>query len=105
MSVASEGIWFPIADSPPPHNPIGYQPTNNIQPIINAHETSSESVGNPQPSIHPGYWSPIGSQAKATTLYGLYPWSLTGYEPVGHVIWSRSCFPSFPVHDRQLSVT
>jgi hypothetical protein len=69
-----------LSDSPPPHNPIGYQPTNNIQPIINAHETSSESVGSRQPSIHPGYWSPIGSQAKAST-------SLTGYEPVGQVIW------------------
>jgi hypothetical protein len=71
MSVASEGIWFPIANNHYLHNPINDQPTDNIPPIIIPHESSSgKSVGNKPPSIHPRYWSPIGSQAKATLVDG-----------------------------------
>jgi hypothetical protein len=71
MSVESEGIWFPIADNHQIHNSINDQPADIIQAIINPHETSSgKSVGNREPSIHPGYQSPIGSRAKAALLVG-----------------------------------
>jgi hypothetical protein len=69
MSVASEGIWFPIADSSLPIIPSVIS-RQIIQPIINAHDVIRVSR---QPSIRPGYWSPIGPPAKATTLYGLHP--------------------------------
>jgi hypothetical protein len=61
-------IQFPIANNYHSHNPINDQPADNIQPII---ETSSgKPFGNRQPSIHPGYWSPIGSQAKSALVDG-----------------------------------
>jgi hypothetical protein len=46
MSVASEGIWFPIANNNHLHNPINDQPADDIQATINKHETlSGKSVG------------------------------------------------------------
>jgi hypothetical protein len=105
MSVASEGIWFPIANNHHLHDLINDQPADTIQPAINPHETISGKSGrnrkpqipfpiandqhphdpinnlsvddiqptinsNRQPSIHPGYWSLIGSQAKTALLDG-----------------------------------
>jgi hypothetical protein len=96
MSEALEGIWFPIANDHHPHNPISDQPADDIQakispqtipdksgvnrkppirlavadgnkPTINPQETPSD---NRQTSIRPGYWSPIGSQAKAALVDG-----------------------------------
>jgi hypothetical protein len=81
MSVVIEGIWFPIANydhrKPPMrfpvannhrlHNPINDQTAHNVQPIINPRETSSTHQRN---SIRSGYWSPIGSQAKAALVDG-----------------------------------
>jgi hypothetical protein len=87
MSVASKGIWFPIAYNHL-HNPTIDQSVDSIKSIvpaagihhpciidqaddINPHETSSDkSKGNRQASIHPAYWSPIGSKAKATLVDG-----------------------------------
>ena len=37
MSVASEGIWFPIANIHHLHNSTIDQPADNIQPAINSH--------------------------------------------------------------------
>src|ERR1700733_12927751 len=71
MSAASEGIWFPIADNHHLHNPIDDETARDIQPAINPHETpSGKSGGNRQTSIHPGYWSPIGTRDKATLVDG-----------------------------------
>jgi hypothetical protein len=58
-------IWFP--NDHRPHNPINDQTTHDVQPIINLHETSST---NQRPSIQSGYWSPLGSQAKANLVDG-----------------------------------
>jgi hypothetical protein len=107
MSVASEGIWFPIANNNPYHS-INDQPANSIRSIIDKHGTlsgksvgklfpvadihhpsindqqaddiqaiinqqeksSGKSKGNRNPSIHPTYWSPFGSKAKADLVDG-----------------------------------
>jgi hypothetical protein len=60
---------FSVADI---HQPsIMDQAADSIQPIINPHETSSGKLTvKRQASIHPTYWSPIGSQAKANFLDG-----------------------------------
>jgi hypothetical protein len=83
MSVASEGIWFPIANNHHPRNPtidqsahsikstgtlfspadihqpsINDQSADNIQ-LINPHETSGKSA-----AVNLSRRSPIGSQAK-----------------------------------------
>lgn len=39
MSMASEGIWFPIANNHHLHNPINDQAADINQPAINPHET------------------------------------------------------------------
>jgi hypothetical protein len=109
MSVASKGIWFPIANNDHLHNPISDQPADDIQtniipqipdkpdanrkppirfPVANDHQShnlitaqlddGNQPVINPQEtssakrrtSIHPGYRSPIGSQAKAALVDG-----------------------------------
>jgi len=91
MSVASKGIWFPIAYNHHLQNPTIDQSVESIKSTeprfpaagihhpsiidqaddINPHETSSDkSKGNRQASIHPAYWSPIGSKAKATLVDG-----------------------------------
>jgi hypothetical protein len=52
MSVAFEGIWFPIADNHHPHNPINDQLAGGIQATINPHETiPGKAGGNRKPSI------------------------------------------------------
>jgi hypothetical protein len=67
MSPASEGIWFPIANSLQQHHPI----SDHIQPAINEHDRSSgKPADNRAPSIRPTYWSPIGSQAKTALVDG-----------------------------------
>jgi hypothetical protein len=47
MSLASEGIWFPIANNHRLHN----QPADDIQPVSNQHETiPGQTNGNRKPS-------------------------------------------------------
>ena len=75
MSVASDGIWFPIATNHQSHHsttkPIDDQPADNIQAIINPHETSSgKPIATVRPSADPGYWSPIGNRVKADIVDG-----------------------------------
>ena len=75
MSVASDGIWFPIANNQHPHNchhTTDDQPADNIQPIINTHETSpsGKPVATYKPSVHSGYWSPLGTRVKADMVDG-----------------------------------
>jgi hypothetical protein len=60
-------IRFPIANNHQPHNPTNDQTAHDVQPIINPQEMPSD---NRQTSIRPGYWSPIGSQAKADLVDG-----------------------------------
>ena len=112
MSVASDGIWFPIATNQQSNHShhrddqINAPPADSRQPIINPHETSSgKPVASRQPSADPGYWSPIGTRTKADMVDGYTQMVRPGFEPVGHVIWSPSCSLSFPVHDRRSSVT
>jgi hypothetical protein len=57
MSVASDGIWFPIANNRHPHNSINDPPADTIQPPSTY---PGKSVGNRRPSIHPGYWNRRG---------------------------------------------
>jgi hypothetical protein len=51
MSVAFEGIWFPIANNHHLHNPISDQPTDNIQATINPQTISGKSGRNRKPLI------------------------------------------------------
>jgi hypothetical protein len=45
MSMASEGIWFPIANKHHLHDPINDQPADNIQATVNPHETIPRKLG------------------------------------------------------------
>ena len=60
-------VRFPVANDHHLYNPINYQTTHGIQPTINPQETPSD---NRQTSMHSGYWSPFGSQAKADLVDG-----------------------------------
>ena len=52
MSIAFEGIWFPIANNHHLHNPINDQAADNIQATINPHETiPGKSGANRKPPI------------------------------------------------------
>jgi hypothetical protein len=52
MSVAFEGIWFPIANDHHLHNPINDEPADNIQATVNPHEAiPSKSGPNRKPPI------------------------------------------------------
>jgi hypothetical protein len=52
MSVASEGIWFPIANNHHLHNPINDQPADIIPATVNPHEPLPGKSGpNRKPSI------------------------------------------------------
>jgi len=96
ISDKSIGKRFPIANNHYLHNPINDQSADgirshetlltvadihhpsiidraadDIQPIIDKHETSSgQPTVNRRPSIHPTYWSPFGSKAKADLVLG-----------------------------------
>ncbi len=74
MSVASHGIWFPIATNHQSHNyhqPTDDQPAGNMQAIINPHEASSgKPIATHRQSADPGYWSPIGNRVKADIVDG-----------------------------------
>lgn len=74
MSVASDGIWFPIATNHHHHNchqNTDDQPADKSQPIDNPHEGSSRKpVATHKPSIHPRYWSPVGLRTKADMVDG-----------------------------------
>src|SRR3984957_13297333 len=60
-------IGFPVTNDHQPHNPINDQTPHDVQPHINPQETPSD---NRQTSMHSGYWSPFGSQAKAALVDG-----------------------------------
>jgi hypothetical protein len=60
-------IRFPVSNNRYLHSPITDQTAHDVQPVINSHETSST---NRRTSIRPGYWSPIGSKAKANLVDG-----------------------------------
>jgi hypothetical protein len=71
MSVASEGIWFPITNNHHIHSPTIDQSADNIQPALNTHEISSvKSTDRQQLTVHSTCRSPIESQAKATLVDG-----------------------------------
>jgi hypothetical protein len=65
------GDGFPVADNHHSYDPANDQSAHHIQFIINPHETSSgKPTVNRQASIHPTYWSPFGSKAKADLVDG-----------------------------------
>ena len=74
MSVASDGIWFPIATNH--YSPKFNQSTDDQRPItirpINSSDNSQPTTPLPvhDPSAHPEYWSPLGTRTKAIMLDG-----------------------------------
>jgi hypothetical protein len=57
---------YPVANDLQSNKSITDKTPDDVRPLINAQETSSTN----RTSIHPGYWSPIGSQAKTALLDG-----------------------------------